>query len=194
MKLGLHLYDFSWPAGASQLGPTLVQIAQAAETAGFDRISTIDHVWQSHYLGGPEHEVPSCYPTLTYLAAHTSRVKLLALATGSPYWHPILLAKTVTTLDVLSGGRAWLSIGAGDYEEEAVGSGLPFPPLKERYEQLEEILQPGPPSALSVIGHDDAVQTCCMLYADERGVARIYQMSLGRCSTRDAEVTPSRSP
>ncbi len=131
MKLGLHLYDFSWPAGASQLGPTLVQIAQAAEAAGFDRISTIDHVWQSHYLGGPEHEVPSCYPTLTYLAAHTSRVKLLALATGSLYWHPILLAKTVTTLDVLSGGRAWLGIGAGDYEEEAVGSGLPFPPLKE---------------------------------------------------------------
>jgi len=85
--------------------------------------------------------VPSCYPPLTYLAAHTSRVKLLALATAIPYWHPILLAKTVTTLDVLSGGRAWLGIGAGDYEEEAVGSGLPFPPLKERYERLEEILQ-----------------------------------------------------
>ena len=141
MKLGLHLYDFSWPGGASQLGPTLVQIAQAAESWGFDRISTIDHVWQSHYLGGPEHEVPSCYPTLTYLAAHTSRIKLLALATASPYWHPVLLAKTVTTLDVLSGGRAWLGIGAGDYEEEAHGSGLPFPPLKERYERLEEMLQ-----------------------------------------------------
>jgi len=141
MKLGLHLYDFSWPEGALQLGPTLVQIAQAAEAAGFDRISTIDHVWQSHYLGGPEHEVPSCYPTLTYLAAHTSHIKLLALATASPYWHPILLAKTVTTLDVLSAGRAWLGIGAGDYEEEAVGSGLPFPPLKERYERLEEMLQ-----------------------------------------------------
>lgn len=141
MKLGLHLYDFSWPAGAREFGTTLVQIAQAAEAAGFDRLSTIDHVWQSHYLGGPEHEVPSCYPTLTYLAAHTSRIKLLALATASPYWHPVLLAKTVTTLDVLSGGRAWLGIGAGDYEEEAVGSGLPFPPLKERYERLEETLQ-----------------------------------------------------
>ena len=141
MKLGLHLYDFSWPAGARQLGATLVQIAQAAEAAGFDRLSTVDHVWQSHYLGGPEHEVPSCYPTLAYLAAHTSGIKLLALATASPYWHPVLLAKTVTTLDVLSGGRAWLGIGAGDYEEEAVGSGLPFPPLKERYERLEEMLQ-----------------------------------------------------
>src|SRR6266542_4260191 len=104
MKLGLGLNDFSWPQGARQLGPTLVRIAQAAEAAGFDRISTVDHVWQSHYLGGPEHEVPSCYPTLTYLAAHTSRIKLLALATASPYWHPVLLAKTVTTLDVLSAG------------------------------------------------------------------------------------------
>ena len=141
MKLGLHLNDFSWPEGARQLGPTLVQIAQAAEAAGFDRISTMDHVWQSHYLGGPEREVLSCYPTLTYLAAHTSRLKLLALATASPYWHPILLAKTVTTLDVLSSGRAWLGIGAGDYDEEARGSGLPFPPLKERYERLEEMLQ-----------------------------------------------------
>ena len=141
MKLGLHLYDFSWPQGASQLGPTLVRIAQTAEAARFDRISTVDHVWQSHYLGGPEHEVPSCYPTLTYLAAHTSRIKLLALATATPYWHPVLLTKTVTTLDVLSGGRAWLGIGAGDYEEEARGSGLPFPPLKERYERLEETLQ-----------------------------------------------------
>jgi F420-dependent oxidoreductase-like protein len=141
MKLGLHLYDFSWPGGASQFGPTLVQIAQVAEAAGFDRISTVDHVWQSHYLSGPEREVPACYPTLTYLAAHTNRMKLLALATASPYWHPVLLARTVTTLDVLSGGRTWLGIGAGDYEEEARGSGLPFPPLQERYERLEEMLQ-----------------------------------------------------
>ncbi len=110
MKLGLGLNDFSWPQGASQLGPTLVKIAQTAEAWGFDRIGTMDHVWQSHYLGGPEHEVPSCYPTLTYLAAHTSRIKLLALATATPYWHPVLLAKTVTTLDVLSGGRAWLGL------------------------------------------------------------------------------------
>jgi F420-dependent oxidoreductase-like protein len=141
MKLGLHIYDFTWPGGASQIGPTLVEIAQAAEAAGFDRISTMDHVWQSHYLGGPEREVLSCYPTLTFLAAHTSRVNLLALATASPYWQPVPLAKAVTTLDVLSGGRAWLGIGAGDYEEEARGTGLPFPPLKERYERLEEMLQ-----------------------------------------------------
>jgi F420-dependent oxidoreductase-like protein len=141
MKLGLHIYDFTWPGGASQLSPTLVKIAQTADAWGFDRISVGDHVWQSHYLGGPEREVLSCYPTLAYLAAHTSRIKLIAMATAAPYWQPALLAKTVTTLDVLSGGRAWLGIGAGDYEEEARGSGLPFPPLKERYERLEEMLQ-----------------------------------------------------
>ncbi len=141
MKLGLHLYDFTWPGGASQLGPTLVKIAQTADAWGFDRLSTMDHVWQSHYLGGPEREVLSCYPTLAYLAAHTSRIKLMAMATAAPYWQPVLLAKTVTTLDVLSGGRAWLGIGAGDYEEEAHGSGLPFPPLHERYERLEEMVQ-----------------------------------------------------
>src|SRR5213595_2778619 len=141
MKLGLHIYDFTWPRGASQIGPTLVKLAQTADAWGFDRTSVGDHVWQSHYLGGPEREVLACYPTLTYLAAHTSRIKLIALATASPYWHPVLLAKTITTLDVLSGGRAWLGIGAGDYQEEAVGSGLPFPPLKERYERLEEMLQ-----------------------------------------------------
>jgi alkanesulfonate monooxygenase SsuD/methylene tetrahydromethanopterin reductase-like flavin-dependent oxidoreductase (luciferase family) len=126
MKLGLHIYDFTWPGGASQLGPTLVKIAQTAEAWGFDRIGTMDHVWQSHYLGGPEREVLSCYTTLAYLSAYTSQIKL---------------AKTVTTLDVLSGGRTWLGIGAGDYEEEARGSGLPFPPLKERYERMEEMLQ-----------------------------------------------------
>jgi len=141
MKLGLHIYDFTWPGGASQLGSTLVKIAQTADAWGFDRLSTMDHVWQSHYLGGPEREVLSCYPTLAYLAAHTSRIKLIAMATAAPYWQPVLLAKTVTTLDVLSGGRAWLGIGAGDYEEEARGSGLPFPPLKERYEMMEEMLQ-----------------------------------------------------
>ncbi|GHO95110.1 LLM class F420-dependent oxidoreductase [Reticulibacter mediterranei] len=141
MKLGLHLYDFHWPVGADQAGPTLARIAQTAEASGFDRISVPDHVWQSHHLNGPEREMLVGYTTLGYLCAHTSRIKLLALATASPYWAPVLLAKTVTTLDVLSGGRAWLGIGAGDYEEEAHASGLPFPALKERYERLEEMLQ-----------------------------------------------------
>ncbi len=104
MKLGLHIYDFTWPGGASQLGPTLIKIAQTADAWGFDRISVVDHVWQSPYLGGPEREVLSCYPTLAYLSAHTSRIKPIAMATAAPYWQAVLLAKTVTTLDVLSGG------------------------------------------------------------------------------------------
>lgn len=158
MKLGLHIYDLSWPVEANQFSPTLVKIAQAADTAGFDRVSLGDHVWQSRYLGGPEREVLACYPTLTFLAAHTSRVKLLALATAAPYWLPILLAKNVTTLDVLSGGRAWLGIGAGDYEEEAVGTGLPFPPLKERYERMEEM-----------------IQICLRMWQGEQGDKRPYE-------------------
>lgn len=87
MKLGLHINDVSWQAGASQLGPTLTRIAQTSEAGGFDRISVGDHVWQFPYLGGPEHEVLSCYPMLAHLGAHTSRVKLLALVTAAPlYW------------------------------------------------------------------------------------------------------------
>src|SRR5437764_14974835 len=124
MKLGLHIYDFTWPGETNQLGPMLAKIAQTADEAGFDRISTMDHVWQSHYLGGPEREVLSCYPTLAYLAAHTSRIKLIAMATVAPYWQPVLLAQTVPTLDVLSGGRVWLGLGAGGSEGEAHGSGL----------------------------------------------------------------------
>src|SRR5437660_10672626 len=104
MKLGLHIYDFTWPGGASQLGPTLVKIAQTADVWGFDRISVGDHVWQSRYLGGREREVLSCYPTLAYLSALTSRIKPIAMATAAPYWQPVLLANTVTTLDVLHGG------------------------------------------------------------------------------------------
>src|ERR1700747_2312845 len=141
MKLGLHIYDFTWPGGARQLGPTLVKIAQTADAWGFDRISVGDHVWQSPYLAGPAQQGLSCYPPLAFLAAHTSRIKPIAMATAAPYWQPVLLAKTVTTLDVLSGGRAWLGIRARDYEEEARGGGLPFPQLHERYERLEEMLQ-----------------------------------------------------
>jgi F420-dependent oxidoreductase-like protein len=141
MKLGLHIWGFDWQAGPAQLGPTLTRIAQVADALGFDRISVGDHIWQGPYLGGPEREFLSCYPTLAFLAAHTSRIKSIAMVTAAPYWQPVVLAKTVTTLDVLSGGRAWLGIGSGDYEEEARGSGLSFPPTKERYEMLEEMIQ-----------------------------------------------------
>ena len=141
MKLGLHVPDFTWPAGPSRLGPQLAEVAQAAEEAGFDRLSVMDHVWQIGHIGPPEHEMLEAYTTLGYLAAVTQRAKLMTIVTASTYRTPGLLAKIVSTLDVLSGGRAWLGIGAAWNEDEARGLGLFFPPLAERYERLEEILQ-----------------------------------------------------
>ncbi|MBX5446542.1 LLM class F420-dependent oxidoreductase [Sphaerobacter sp.] len=141
MKLGLHINRFQWEAGPERFGPTLAAMAQAAEDAGFDTIAVADHVWQHPILGGTEGPSLECYSTLAFLAAHTQRVNLVALATPVSYRYPGMLVKTVTTLDVLSGGRAWLGIGTGDYEEEAHGLGLPYPPQRQRFDMLEETLQ-----------------------------------------------------
>jgi F420-dependent oxidoreductase-like protein len=141
VKLGLHLNDFDWAGGALRLGPTVAAIARAAEVAGFDRIGVADHFWRSHHLGSLEGPELECYTTLGFLAASTQRVKLTAMVTAATYRQPGLLAKMVTTLDVLSGGRAWLGIGAGDFAAEAHGLGLPFPSLAERFAMLEETLQ-----------------------------------------------------
>jgi len=141
MKLGLHLPDFTWPGGPPTLGQDLGRVAAAAEDAGFARLSVMDHVWQIGNIGPPEHEMLEAYTTLGYLAASTSRIELLAWVTAVVYREPGLLAKAVTTLDVLSGGRAWLGIGAAWYEAEARGLGLPFPLTAERFERLEEALQ-----------------------------------------------------
>lgn len=141
MKLGLGLNDFAWPVAPDRVGPSLAEIAQAGEAAGFDSITVMDHVWGHPWTGGAEAPVLECYATMAFLAAHTTRVKLLALATPISYRYPGMLAKTVTTLDVLSGGRAGLGIGIGDYEDEARGLGIPYPPLSERYELLEETVQ-----------------------------------------------------
>jgi F420-dependent oxidoreductase-like protein len=141
VKLVLHINDYGWPVATDRLGRTLAAIAQAAEDAGFDRIAVADHLWQAPQAGGPEIPELECYATLMFLAAHTRRAELMAVVTGVHFRYPGLLAKTVTTLDVLSGGRAWLGIGAGHYEAEARGLGIPFPPLAERFEQLEETLQ-----------------------------------------------------
>ena len=141
MKLGLHVSDFTWPGGPPRLGADLATIAQAAETAGFDRISVMDHFFQIRMLGPPEHEMLEAYTTLGYIAGKTSRIKLLTVVTGVIYRQPGLLAKEVTALDVLSGGRAMLGIGAAWNEQEARGLGFPFPPIAERFERLEETLQ-----------------------------------------------------
>ena len=141
MKLGLQIPDFTWPGGAAQLGPTLATIARTADDAGFDSIGVMDHFFQIGRVGPPEHEMLEAYTTLGFLAAHTKRAKLMTVVTGVHYRHPGILAKIVTTLDVLSGGRAWLGIGAGWNEEESRGLGVAFPPLKERFEMLEETLE-----------------------------------------------------
>ena len=141
MKLGLHVTNFTWPGGPERLAPQLAEIAHTAEDAGFDRLSVMDHVWQIGHIGPPEHEMLEAYTTLGYLAAQTRRISLMTLVTGAVYRSPGLLAKMVSTLDVLSGGRAWLGIGAAWNEEESQGLGLFFPPTKERFERLEETLQ-----------------------------------------------------
>jgi F420-dependent oxidoreductase-like protein len=141
MKVGLHIADFTWEGGPSALGRRLGEVARRADDAGVDRLSVMDHVWQIGHLGPPEHEMLEAYTTLGFLAASTSRVKLLTVVTAVVYREPGLLAKAVTTLDVLSGGRAMLGIGAAWNEEEARGLGLFFPPLAERYERLEEALR-----------------------------------------------------
>jgi F420-dependent oxidoreductase-like protein len=141
MKLGLHISDFTWDGGPVALRDTLGDVAARAEQAGYDRVSVMDHVWQIAHLGPPEHEMLEAYTALGFLAARTERVKLLTVVTAVVYREPGLLAKAVTTLDVLSGGRAMLGIGAAWNEEESRGLGLFFPPTAERFERLEEALQ-----------------------------------------------------
>jgi F420-dependent oxidoreductase-like protein len=141
VKLGLHVSDFTWPGGPPRLRSDLTTIAQAAESAGFDRLSVMDHFFQIGHLGPPEHEMLEAYTTLGFIAGVTSRIKLLVVVTGVIYREPALLAKAVSTLDVLSGGRAMLGIGAAWNEEESRALGFRFPPISERFERLEEALQ-----------------------------------------------------
>ena len=141
MRIGLHVADFTWPNGPQHLAQDLTAIAEAADDLGFARLSVMDHVFQIGVIGPPEHEMLEAYTTLGYLAARTKKIELLAWVTAVVYREPGLLAKIVTTLDVLSNGRAWLGIGAAWNEEESRGLGLPFPPTAERFERLEEALQ-----------------------------------------------------
>jgi len=141
VKIGLQIPDFTSPAGPPRLGADLATVARTADDAGFEFIAVMDHFFQIGVVGPAEHEMLEAYTTLGYLAACTSRARLLTLVTGTVYRHPGILAKTVTTLDVLSGGRAWLGIGAAWNDEESRGLGIPFPPVAERFERLEETLQ-----------------------------------------------------
>jgi F420-dependent oxidoreductase-like protein len=157
VKLGVQIADYAWEGGPSGMADTLARIAHTADDAGFDVIGVADHLWQGAHLGGPEQPELECFTTLGVVATHTRRCRLVPLVAGVHFRHPALLAKMISTLDVLSGGRAMLGIGAGWYEEEARGLGFPFPPLAERFEMLEE-----------------AIQICLRMWQGERGDERPF--------------------
>jgi F420-dependent oxidoreductase-like protein len=177
MKLGLHIPDFTWPGGSPHLGAELGEVARTAEQAGFDRLSVMDHVWQIAHRGPPEHEMLEAYTTLGYLAGRTQSISLMTLVTAAVYRSPGLLAKMVTTLDVLSGGRAWLGIGAAWNEQEAHGLGLAFPPLAERFERLEE-----------------ALQICLKMWSDDDGAFDGRHYHLDRCLNSPQSLTRPHPP
>jgi F420-dependent oxidoreductase-like protein len=141
MKLGVHVSNFTWPGGPALMASDLARVATAAEEQGFGKLSVMDHVWQIGGFGPPEFDMLEAYTALGFLAGQTESIELLAWVTAVVYRDPGLLAKAVSTLDVLSGGRAWLGIGAAWNEPEARGLGLFFPPTAERFERLEEALQ-----------------------------------------------------
>ena len=141
MRFGIHFANMSFPGGPEELAGTLAETAQVAEDGGAAWFTLMDHWFQMEQLGGPAEPMLEGYTALGYLAGLTRRMTLGLLVTGVTYRHPALLAKTVTTLDVLSGGRAMLGLGAAWYEREHRGLGVPFPPVAERFERLEETLQ-----------------------------------------------------
>jgi F420-dependent oxidoreductase-like protein len=141
MRVGLQVPNFTWPGGPAQLGEKFGQIAAAADEAGFHSLWVMDHFFQIAFNGPPEMEMLEGWSALAFAAGRTRRIKLGTMVTGVTYRHPGILVKTATTLDVLSGGRAYFGIGAAWFEEEHRGLGVPYPPLGERFERLEETLQ-----------------------------------------------------
>jgi F420-dependent oxidoreductase-like protein len=141
MKLGLHPMNFSWPGGPAAIGPTLADAVDRAEAAGIHSIWPMDHFFQIPIVGEPEEPMLEGWATIAWAAGRTRSLEFGTMVTGVHCRHPGLLAKFATTLDVLSGGRVWLGIGAGWNEQESRGLGVPFPPLAERFERLEESLE-----------------------------------------------------
>jgi F420-dependent oxidoreductase-like protein len=141
MRIGLQIFSFTWPGGLEAIGPTLARAVRTADDVGFDSIWVMDHFWQ---IGGPDSELQPMlegWTTLGFMAANSQRARLGLMVGGVHYRNPGLWVKAATTLDVLSGGRAWLGIGAGWNQAESEGLGFPFPPLGERFEQLEDTLR-----------------------------------------------------
>jgi F420-dependent oxidoreductase-like protein len=166
VKLGLHYWNYSTPADPAEIAPTLAETARVAEQAGFSTFTVMDHYFQMEYAGGAEQPMLEAYTTLGHVAALTERLTLGVLVTGVMYRHPGLLAKIVTTLDVLSRGRARLGIGASWYDREQAGLGVPVVPVAERFERLEETLQ-----------------ICLQMWSDDNGPyqGRHYQLTETLC-------------
>jgi F420-dependent oxidoreductase-like protein len=141
MKVGLQISSFTWPGGPEAIGPTLARIVRDADDVGFDSIWVMDHFFQIRGVGRVEEPMLEGMTTLGFMAAHSKRARLGLMVGGVHYRYPGLWVKATTTLDVLSGGRAWLGIGAAWNEEESRALGFPFPPLGVRFEMLEETLR-----------------------------------------------------
>jgi F420-dependent oxidoreductase-like protein len=167
MHLDLHVMRFDWAGPPSGIGPGVARISRAAEAIGVQTLSFMDHFFQMQDFAPAEDPMLEGYTALGFVAGVTEKLRLRLLVTGVTYRHPGLLAKTVTTLDVLSGGRAELGLGAAWYEREHRGLGVPFPPLRERFEQLEE-----------------ALQICLQMWSDDNGAfnGRHYQLAETLCS------------
>jgi F420-dependent oxidoreductase-like protein len=166
MRLGLHYWNYSTPSDAARMADTLAETARVAEQAGFSTFTVMDHWFQMEHAGSAAEPMLEAYTTLGYVAGQTERMTLGVLVTGVMYRHPGLLAKIVTTLDVLSGGRARLGIGASWYEREQRGLGVPVVPVAERFERLEETLQ-----------------ICLQMWSDDDGPyqGRHYQLAETLC-------------
>jgi F420-dependent oxidoreductase-like protein len=167
MQLDLHVPRFTWPGGALAIGPTFTSLAQTADAIGVRTLSVMDHWFQMDMMWPAEEPMLEGYSALSFAAAKTERLRFRLLVGGVTYRHPGLLAKIVTTLDVLSQGRAELGLGAAWYEREHRGLGVPFPPLRERYERLEE-----------------TIQICFQMWSDDNGPYQgmHYQLAETLCS------------
>ncbi|HYL52058.1 MAG TPA: LLM class F420-dependent oxidoreductase [Acidimicrobiia bacterium] len=167
MQLDLHISRFDWAGGPSGIGPGVAALAERAEAVGVRTLSFMDHFFQMDWMAPAEDPMLEGYTALGFVAGRTERLRLRLLVTGVTYRYPGILAKTVTTLDVVSSGRAELGIGAACYEREHRGLGVPFPPTAERFERLEE-----------------AIQICLQMWSENNGPyeGRHYQLAETLCS------------
>ena len=141
MKFGLQVSSFTWPGGAREIAPTLARIVRTADDVGFASIWVMDHLFQIRSVGRREEPMLEGWTALGFIAAHTQRARIGLMVGGIHYRHPGVWVKAATTLDVLSGGRAWLGLGAAWNREESEGLGFDFPPLRVRFEMLEDTLR-----------------------------------------------------